>query len=392
VAALRVSIVGAGIGGLATALALSADGHDVTCFERVSTLREIGAGIQISANGARILHRFGLAKALAPVAVLPVANEYRRWNTDERILRYAINPQVEAKFGAPHYCLHRADLHEILRAAVPAKSIRLASKCTGFSVTPAGRAVAHFEGAPDVESDVLIGADGIHSALRRALVGDPARFAGRHSIRALVPAARVDPELLDGPKSVLWLGPSRTLLMYPVSAGRYVNFAAFIPSDAERDESWTNEGNVEEVARAFDGWNPRLQSLLRAAERVLVLPLYDRPPVERWGEGPVTLLGDAAHPMLPFMGQGAVQAIEDAAVLARMLRGVAPDDAHQALRQYETKRRARTAGIQERAGASGWGRLIHLPDGEEQRERDAKFSQLTTDPNEHLFSYDPDLD
>jgi salicylate hydroxylase len=388
---LRIAIVGAGIGGLTAAIALQRDGHEVVCFEKTRELREVGAGLQLTPNATRLLRRLGLEPQLQTFAVRLTEHRLRRWQNGRVLTRRTLNPLAEERWGAPRYAAHRAELHDALRSHVPSERIRLGARCTGVDGETSDAVRLRFEDGSEHVADVVVGADGIHSTLRRGLADDAPRFGNKHTFRGLVPIERVR-ELWPEPRLEVWLGPGRSMATYPVSAGRLVNFAGVFPATEERPESWTSEGSVEDVLASYAGWHEDALSLIAAADKVLVLPLYDRAPMERWSSGRLTLLGDAAHPMFPYMAQGAVQAIEDAAFLARCLRGKDESEVVAALRTYETGRLGRTARIQQ--GAAGNDAFIHMPDGEAQERRDANFvSNPVPDASaDWLWGYDAELD
>jgi salicylate hydroxylase len=394
---MRVAVVGAGIGGLAAGLCLAeARFSEVTIYEQARTLGEVGAGIQISPNGSRVLHGLGLGEALAQVAVRPRTGDMRRWQDWSLISSSPLGDEVVAEFGFPYYHVHRADLHRLLADAVPPERIALGRRLVGLepAVDGAGGVTLHFEDGEVRTADVVVGADGIHSAVRRELLGPEApRFSGNAAWRGLVPAERVADLELPVASTVV-MGPGRHFVYYFVAAARLVNWVGVAPTATWTVESWTAPGRVEDALADFDGWNPVVRRLITSvaadAEETEIYrwALYDRDPLPSWGEGAVTLLGDAAHPMLPFMAQGACQAIEDAAVLAACLRLV-PDPVH-ALRQYEGLRRERTATVQLAARRNET--LFHLPDGPEQRERDRHLAgtsgERTVHRNAWVFGYD----
>ncbi len=392
---MRVAVVGAGIGGLATAMCLTDAGFsDVTIYERSSALHEIGAGIQISPNGSRILHGLGLGAALESVAVRPLAGDMRRWEDWSLLSTSGLGDDVVEEYGFPYYHVHRADLHRVLAERVPAEQVALGHRLVGLEPAPGGTGAVtlRFEGGSTATADVVIGADGIHSVVRRELFGPEApRFSGNAAWRGLVPAERVADLGLPVASTVV-MGPGRHFVYYFVAAGRLVNWVGVAPTATWTLESWTAPGRVEEALADYDGWNHVVRRLItevgESASNVYRWALYDRDPFVRWGEGPVTLLGDAAHPMLPFMAQGACQAIEDGAVLAACLR-LLPDPVG-ALRQYEDLRRERTASVQLAARRNET--LFHLPDGPDQRDRDTRLAassgERTVHRNAWVFGYD----
>jgi salicylate hydroxylase len=372
---VSVGVVGAGLGGLSAALSLLRAGFDVHVYERASVLSEIGAGVQVSPNASRVLHGLGLADDLARTGVKPLAWHQRRWQDGSTLLRTPLAEPLEATFGFPHYQMHRADLLTALVRAVPGDRIHLGHRLVDFT-DHGDRVTVEFAHGDRAEVDVLVGADGIHSAVRgRLFGGDRARFTGCVAFRGLVPADRLDHLDLEVTAQV-WMGPGRHFVHYFVRQRRLVNFVAVVEQGTWSRESWTDRGEVADALRAFDGWHPQVRGILSAVDETFVWALHDRPPLDRWSAGRVTLLGDAGHPMLPFMAQGAAQAIEDGATLAACLRR-APSDIPRALRRYEELRIPRTTRLQ--AMSTGNKTRFHLPDGPKQRERDAEMAAGATD-------------
>ncbi|MEV6301107.1 FAD-dependent monooxygenase [Actinoplanes sp. NPDC051861] len=363
-----VVVVGGGIGGLAAALSLLRAGLDVHVYEQASELSEVGAGVQVSPNASRILHRLGLAAALAASGVKPLAWHQRRWADGRTLLRAPLAEALEATYGCPHYQMHRADLLAALVEAVPPERIHLGHRLEGL--TDLGDAVeARFAGGRTVRADVLVGADGIHSTVRQVLFGaDRARFTGCVAYRGVVPAERLAALGLEVTAQI-WMGPGRHFVHYFISGRRSVNFVAVIERETWTRESWTDRGEVADAVAAYVGWHPQVREIIGAADETFTWALFDRPPLPRWSAGRVTLLGDAAHAMLPFMAQGAAQAIEDGATLAACLRQLPPVAA---LRRYEGVRIPRTARLQEMS--AGNKTRFHLPDGDAQRERDDQMA------------------
>ena len=344
----------------------------------------------VAPNAVRLLRRLGVLEAFRQRAVrLEVGWEFRRWQDGAILSAEDLAAGCERLYGEHTYTAHRADLLEVIGQAVPEGTVRLGKRCTAVEDHGARRSLRFADGEV-AEADVVIGADGIHSVIRAALAGQsPATYSGLCAFRALVPAARA-PAFARRPAQTLWLGPGRHLVHYPVSSGSFVNLVAFAPAGGYHLESWTATATAGEFLAEFGGWDDRLTGLIRAGGTPGRWALLDRAPLRRWSSGPVTLLGDAAHPMFPFFAQGGAQAIEDAAVLARCLAGDITDPAA-ALLRYEALRLPRTTRLQEasheRAHAN------HLPDGPEQQARDHALARA--DPlvaNAWIYGYDPDAD
>jgi salicylate hydroxylase len=385
---MRIIVIGAGIGGLAAALTLGRAGFEVQVFEQAEELREVGAGVQISPNASRILERLGLAGQLRRFGVRPRFTVIHRWDDGREIARQPLADACERNFGAPYYHFHRAELLDLLSAAVPTGVIHLNHRFIGLTQY-ADRVEVKFDNGATAEAEVVIGADGIHSAVRGAILGkEEPNFSGHVAYRGLVPAARVAHLGLELEASSWW-GPNHHFVHYFVGAGaRYLNWVAVTPGEW-RIESWTAKGEVAEALKEFEGWHPQVRAMISSVEVTNRWALYDRDSLPRWTVGRVTLIGDAAHAMLPYMAQGAVQSIEDAAVLAKCLE---PADAHEAkaaLRRYEEIRKPRASRCQE--GSRRNAILYHLPDGEEQRKRDANLASSTSAPlpqNSWLYGHD----
>jgi salicylate hydroxylase len=372
---ISVGVIGGGIGGLSAALSLLRAGFDVHVYERASALSEVGAGVQVSPNASRILHRLGLAEQLARTGVKPLALHQRRWEDGRTLQRSPLAGPLEASFGFPYYLMHRADLLSALAGAVPAERIHPGHRLVGLA-DRGDRVEARFAGGTRVEVDVLVGADGIHSAVREELFGpEQPHFTGCVAYRGLVPADRLCDLGLEVTTQV-WMGPGGHFVHYFVSGGRLVNFVAIVERDTWTLESWTDRGDLADALAAFEGWHPQTRAILRAVDETFIWALFDRPPMPRWSEGRVTLLGDACHAMLPFMAQGAAQAIEDGATLAACL-AEAGSDVPEALRRYERLRIPRTSRLQALSAANKT--RFHLPDGPEQRTRDTEMAAGSTD-------------
>ncbi|MFI7704250.1 FAD-dependent monooxygenase [Nonomuraea sp. NPDC049480] len=384
----RIAILGGGIGGLAAGAFLHREGISATVYEQASQLKEVGAGVVVAPNAVRLLRRLGVVDGFLRRAVrLEIGWEFRRWQDGTVLSAEDLASACERLYGEHTYTAHRADLLHVLRSAVPDSGIRLGKRCVDLTTRDDGRPVLRFADGEIVEPDVVIGADGIHSVVRSTIAeSSPAAYSGFCAFRALVPSERA-PAFARRNAQTLWIGPDHHLVHYPVSAGRFVNLVAFAPAGDDAVESWTATATVEEFLAEFEGWDRRLTELIRAGGTPGRWALLDRAPLRRWSKGPVTLLGDAAHPMFPFFAQGAAQAIEDAAVLARCLTDDLGDPAR-ALQHYETLRIPRTSRLQEVSHARAF--VNHLPDGPEQQARDKSFADA--DPlvaNGWIYAYDP---
>jgi len=383
-----VAIVGGGIGGVAAAAFLHRAGLPCVVYEQASVLKEVGAGLVLAPNVVRLLRRLGVLGELDGRAVpLDVGWEFRRWEDGRVLSAEDLAGSCEQLYGERTYTAHRADLYSAIAAAVPAGTVRLGRRCAGVSVH-GDTAVLAFADGSTAEADVVIGADGVHSVVRGAVTEpSPARYSGICAFRALVPAGRA-PEFARRRAQTLWIGPDHHLVHYPVSGETEVNLVAFAPAGDYTTESWSATATVEEFLAEFAGWDPRLRDLIEQGGTPGRWALLDRAPLARWSRGPVTLLGDAAHPMFPFFAQGAAQAVEDAAVLARCLAEDAQAPAR-ALQRYQSLRIARTTRLQEVSHARA--HVNHLPDGPEQQARDQMLA--AADPlvaSEWIYAYDPD--
>jgi salicylate hydroxylase len=373
---ISVAIIGGGIGGLAATLSLLRAGFDVHVYEQARALSEVGAGVQISPNASRILHRLGLAEALAKMGVKPLAWHQRRWDDGRTLLRTAVAEAMEATFGSPHYQMHRADVLDSLAGALPAERLHVGHRFTAL-IYRGDHVDVEFENSSRISVEALVGADGIHSAVRRVVFGpENPRFTGCVAYRGLVPADRLAHLDLEV-SSVVWMGPGKHFIHYFVQSRHLVNFVAIIDQDTWTRESWTDRGNISDARAAFAGWHSQVRGILEAVDDTFIWALFDRKPMARWSVGRVTLLGDACHAMLPFMAQGAAQAIEDGATLAACLSQAGAQGVPDALRRYEALRLPRASRVQALSAINKT--RFHLADGPAQRERDAEMARGTTD-------------
>lgn len=354
-----VLVAGGGIGGLSAALALAKQGFAVTVAEQASEFAEVGAGIQLSPNALAALFDLGLRDALELVAFVPEGTQMRHWRRGRVIASSQLGAAAIERYGFPYFHIHRADLMTVLVEAAEAQPLITLARDTAVSgFAQSNGVVTATTNRGEIQADVLIGADGIHSAVRTGLFGDDApSFTGNVAWRALVPASRL-PKGLIAPMATVWWGPGKHFVHYYVRRGELVNCVCVVEKDGWTTESWTEPGDLAELKADFAGWHPDLQTLIDAIDDASLYKwaLHDRAPMPRWSKGAVTLLGDACHPTLPFMAQGAAMALEDGAVLARCL--LVSKDVSTALMHYEELRRARTAGIQR--GSRRNAKVFHL--------------------------------
>ncbi|WP_297721356.1 FAD-dependent monooxygenase [Limnohabitans sp. Rim8] len=345
----RIAIAGAGIGGLTTALSLLAQGFEVDVYEQASQLGELGAGLQISPNGSRVFRDLGLEEALQTCVSPARGKEIRMWNTGQRWKLFDLGDDCLARFGAPYWMVHRGDLHRVLLTAFEQRSsrpVRLNARVVEAHLTAAGVSFQLNDGSVH-EADGLLAADGVHSVLREQLLGeDKAQFTGLLAWRGLVPVDRI-PADLQKPVGTNWVGPGAHVITYPVRAGQLMNVVGIIEREGWHSESWTEPGTHDELLRDFGHWHADVRDLMRQIEQPFKWALVGREPQKGWAQGAICLLGDAAHPTLPFLAQGANMAIEDAAVMARCLAKYESPAA--AFARFEALRWQRTADIVNRS-------------------------------------------
>jgi salicylate hydroxylase len=342
----RVLIAGAGIGGLTVALALLQRGFEVEIFEQAGALHEVGAGIQLGPNGSRLLIALGLGSAMQDVVAEPSGKEVRLWNTGDAWKLFDLGQDCRERFGAPYWMVHRGDFHRVLHEAVDRSSpgaIHLSSRVVSCAESGATIAV-QLEDGRQFEGDVVIGADGVHSCLRAHLF-DTARasFTGLMAWRGIVPMERL-PQELQRPVGANWHGPGGHVVTYPLRRGTLLNFVGVVERSDWLSDSWTEQGTKEECARDFTGWHPLVHDIINNLDAAYKWALIGHPPMSVWSRGRATLVGDACHPTLPFMAQGAIMAMEDGAILARCLEAE-PGNVPAALRRYESLRIERTTRV-----------------------------------------------
>jgi salicylate hydroxylase len=352
----RVVVSGGGIGGLALATALRASGVPVTVLEQASRYTAVGDALNCTPNSVKVLDRLGMGALVRERGFQPRVRLNRDWRSGEVTSRIEFGSALEERYGAPLLTLRRSELVEAFAERVPSSSIVLGAKVVEVRQDEAGVTAVLSDGT-EVVGDVLIGADGVHSTVRRAIVAEAEPvFTGILGYRTLVDIGRVSQVLDEDERSgyVKWWGPDRTsqIVTYPAgSTGEFYLFAAHAESDW-REESWSAPGDPEVMRAAFTGYEPRARALLDLVDEVLRTALHDRDPLPRWTDGRMTLLGDACHPMTPFMAQGAAQAIEDAFVLASHLAAASVDGVEDALLAYEAVRRPRTDRVQRESHAN----------------------------------------
>jgi 6-hydroxynicotinate 3-monooxygenase len=347
----KIAIIGAGIGGLAAAALLHRRGHDVQVYEQARRFARIGAGIQQSSNAIRVLRALGLEPRLREAAFQPVSWNNREWDTGAVKYELPLGPAFEERYGAPYLLMHRGDLHAALHSAVPAERIHMDKTLVELVQGEAGVSMRFADGST-ARADALIGADGVHSRVREWLFGpEEPRFTGRVAYRTTFPASLLGGFAIDD--CTKWWGPDRHIVIYYVTPWRdEVYFVTSVPEPEWRTESWSAKGDLKELRAAFKGFHPQVQAVLQACPEVYKWALYERDPMPRWGEGRVVLLGDACHPMMPYMAQGAASAIEDGAVLARCLD--ASGTMEEAFSRYASTRRERTVQIQLTSRRNEW--------------------------------------
>ncbi|MEJ7931635.1 FAD-dependent monooxygenase [Ramlibacter sp. AN1015] len=389
---MRVIIAGCGIGGATLALALQRFGIDCVVLEQAQRLEEVGAGVQLSPNGVVVLKHLGVHEALATVAFEPRELLYRDWQSGEVLMRNPLMPQIGVHFGSPYYHAHRADLIAVLTGALDAARVRLGCRITAVEQV-GDRVRARLGDGRCEEGDVLVGADGIHSLVRTQLFqADAPHSSGCVAWRGLVDADAAR-HLNISPSAHVWMGPGHSAVIYYVSGGRKINWICIGSSPENRKESWSATATVEEVLQEHAGWNEEVLGLVRLTAKPFVTALYDRNPLTSWVRGRIALLGDSAHAMLPYHAQGAVQSMEDAWVLARVLQ--LESDPERALARYQALRLDRATRVQAQSRSAE--ERFHMSDAAQVAERNAKFRKYDAQysgtflpQQEWLFGYDAD--
>ncbi|PHP27702.1 FAD-dependent monooxygenase [Limimaricola cinnabarinus] len=352
---LKIGISGGGIGGFSAAIALRKAGHDVQVFERAPAFNRVGADINLTPNAVFALDQLGVGEYLRKTAARPTFRISRDGVTGEETSRLPMSAAAEEKYGAPQLTIHRADLLTALQDQLPETCVHPGMSAKSVALSDDGATIL-FEDGSRRKFDVVIGADGIHSAVRTALWGeDDPKFTGIVSYRGVFPRSKAS-ELPDTDAFTKWWGevPEKQIVTFPLTLGEEIFVFATTPQQGWTEEGWTLPGDVEELRAEYSNFHADARALLDACDEVTKSALHVREPMEQWSKGRATILGDAAHPMVPFMAQGACMAIEDAVVLARTLDGVDPGGVEKALEQYETARKPRTAQVQKNSLANEW--------------------------------------
>jgi 2-polyprenyl-6-methoxyphenol hydroxylase-like FAD-dependent oxidoreductase len=351
-----IGIVGAGIGGLATAAILTQRGFAVRVFEQATKFARVGAGIQMAPNPVRVLRGIGLEDGLRKVAFQPETLLNRVHDTGEVTNELPAGKALEERLGAPYLAMHRADLHGLLADAVPAGIVEFNRKLTGVTQDDSAVTIS-FAAGSTATVDALIGADGVHSVVRDIILGEEApTFSGRVAYRAVFPATLLGGDQINLSRTKWW-GPDGHIVIYYVTAARdEVYFVTSQPEDASwmTPESWSTKGDMNLLRAAFATFHPEVRKVLNACPEAYKWALMERDPFTHWVEGRIVLLGDACHPMPPYMAQGAAMALEDAAVLARCLTGVESGGFSAAFRRFEVNRKPRATQIQQRSRVNTW--------------------------------------
>lgn len=390
---MKIIIVGAGIGGSALALSLAHLGIDYVLIEQAPALTTVGAGIQLSPNGVRVLEQLGLGEQLKQFCTEPDFHKYSVWDTGETVLKTPLQPMVKATYGHAYYHAHRADLIDLLTAPLDLSRLLMSTRVASVEQNEHSAWVTTTDGHR-IEGDVIIGADGIHSVVREQVFksGSP-RDSGYASWRGVIDSDAISH--LDIPVSAcVDMGPGLSFVYYYVSGGKKFNWLALGRTNDPLRESWSQTATREEVIAAFDGWYDRPKQIIEATPTIFVTALHDREPPDSWVNGRVALMGDAAHAMLPYHAQGAVQSLEDAWVLARTLE-LRGDSPLVALKHYESLRYDRASLlVQQSRSAEGW---YHVDTPEQIESRNARFRSTSArleggfSPQQHwLYSYDAD--
>ena len=355
---MKILIVGAGIGGLVSALCLNKKGYEVEMYEQSEVLSELGAGVQLSPNATRVLDYLELTDNLKPHIFEPRSFQFLNYKTEKIISKRELGLKIQDDFGFPNFDVHRADLQKVLLNKVEEKGIKIYSNMKVIDVGNEENKAYIKINEEKIKADIVIGADGIHSVVREKLFEKKeSSFTGNVAWRMLIPVDSLPRDLIL-PDTTVWLGPKKHFVSYHVSGGKNLNCVCLVEQDGWTNESWSERGNIEDLREVYNGWNQTIETLLKIANPNTLYrwALHDRPPMKQWSKGRIILLGDAAHPMLPFLAQGAAMAIEDGAVLADCISSY--KDNEKSLKYFEQIRKPRTSFVQLAARRNA--KILHL--------------------------------
>ncbi len=357
---LEISIVGAGIGGMVAALALKKRGHKPIIYEKTKSLSELGAGIQLSPNANKVLKHLGVMEELQADLYEPEAFQFVHYRTGKVLAEQSLKNSSVKIYGSQNYDVHRADLQKALLKIINKEEIKIEKSSEILDLYEEVNSAFIKTNQRVIGSDAVIGADGIHSVVRKKLWGeDQARYTGNVAWRMLVPIEEISSKFLQQNTKV-WLGPKKHFVQYLVKGGKFLNCVCLVEQNDWTNEDWSEKGDISELKRIFSDWHPEIQNILESTKpgSLYKWGLHDRAPMSKWSKGRFSLLGDAAHPMLPFVAQGAAMAIEDGIVLASSLSSF--DNVELGLNDYENKRKYRTAKAQKTATRNAT--IFHLSD------------------------------
>ena len=355
---MKILIVGAGIGGLVSALCLNKKGYEVEIYEQSEVLSELGAGVQLSPNATRVLDYLELTDDLKPHIFEPRSFQFLNYKTEKIISKRELGLKIQDDFGFPNFDVHRADLQKVLLNKVEEEGIKIYTNMKVIDVGNEENKAYIKINEQKIKADIVIGADGIHSVVREKLFEKKeSSFTGNVAWRMLIPVDSLPRDLIL-PDTTVWLGPKKHFVSYHVSGGKNLNCVCLVEQDGWTNESWSERGNIEDLREVYNGWNQTIETLLKIANPNTLYrwALHDRPPMKQWSKGRITLLGDAAHPMLPFLAQGAAMAIEDGAVLADCISSY--KDNEKSLKNFEQIRKPRTSFVQLAARRNA--KILHL--------------------------------
>ena len=355
---MKILIVGAGIGGLVSALCLNKKGYEVEIYEQSEVLSELGAGVQLSPNATRVLDYLKLTDDLKPHVFEPRSFQFLNYKTEKIISKRELGLKIQDDFGFPNFDVHRADLQKVLLNKVKEEGIKILTNMKVIDVGNEENKAYIKINEEKIKADIVIGADGIHSVVREKIFEKKeSSFTGNVAWRMLIPVDLLPRDLIL-PDTTVWLGPKKHFVSYHVSGGKNLNCVCLVEQDGWTNESWSERGNIEDLREVYNGWNQTIETLLKIANPNTLYrwALHDRPPMKQWSKGRIILLGDAAHPMLPFLAQGAAMAIEDGAVLADCISSY--KDKEKSLKYFEQIRKPRTSFVQLAARRNA--KILHL--------------------------------